>query len=67
MKLHTMKTLSAILLSALFTIALVDVIVAQPALPAFDNTNQAPLGGLGVLALAGGAYGLKKLRERKSE
>lgn len=41
--------------------------IAQPALPAFSDSNQAPLAGLGVLALAGGAYALRRLRNRDEE
>jgi len=41
-------------------------IIAQPGLP--GDPPQAPIdGGLGLLAAAGGAYALKKLRERKAE
>jgi len=37
---------------------------AQPALP--SPPDQAPIdGGLGILAAAGGAYAIKKLRDRK--
>lgn len=36
---------------------------AQPGLP--GNPSQAPIdGGLGILAAAGGAYALKKIREK---
>ena len=41
--------------------------MAQPGLP--TNPSQVPIdGGLGLLAAAGGAYAIKKLRDkRKSE
>lgn len=48
-----------------------DIAVAQglPGLPGFpDDPAAAPIdGGLGLLAAAGGAYALKKLKEKKSE
>ncbi|MBO6523510.1 MAG: hypothetical protein JJ971_06790 [Balneolaceae bacterium] len=41
-------------------------VLGQPALP--SAPSQAPIdGGLGLLAAAGGAYGLKKLREKKGK
>ncbi len=53
-----MKTTFVLLASILMTTT---VIVAQPGLP--DNPAQAPIdGGLGLLAVAGGAYAYKKLR-----
>lgn len=36
---------------------------AQPSLP--NDPSQAPLGGIGFLAAAGGAYAIKKLKDRK--
>lgn len=48
---------------ALIIIATTDV-WAQPGLP--DAPSQAPIdGGLSILAAAGGAYALKKLKNRK--
>lgn len=55
---------------AIFTIFFIlltaDVVLAQtpppPALPGMPD--QAPLGGLGLLAAAGGAYAWKKLRNK---
>lgn len=39
-------------------------VLAQPSLP--GNPDQAPIdGGLGLLAAAGGAYAVKKLRDKK--
>ena len=44
-----------------------ELLMAQPSLP--TNPDQVPIdGGLGLLAAAGGAYAIKKLRDkRKSE
>ena len=44
-----------------------ELLMAQPGLP--TNPSQVPIdGGLGLLAAAGGAYAIKKLRDkRKSE
>ncbi|KPQ00973.1 MAG: putative membrane protein [Bacteroidetes bacterium HLUCCA01] len=43
-----------------------ELVQAQPpGLP--DAPDQAPLGGLGILAAAGGAYAWKKLRNRSQE
>lgn len=40
------------------------IIMAQPSLP--GDPDQSPVdGGLGILAVAGGAYAIKKLRDRK--
>lgn len=41
------------------------VLLAQPGLP--GPPDQTPIdGGLGILAAAGGAYAIKKLRDRKT-
>ena len=59
-----MKYLAITLIT--FTIILIATAVAfaQPGLP--SAPSQAPIdGGLGLLAAAGGAYALKKLRGRK--
>jgi len=51
-----------------FTLLLMvpELVQAQPpGLP--DAPDQAPLGGLGILAAAGGAYAWKKLRNRSQE
>ena len=59
-----MKTTLIILLTLIAIFALSTVISAQPSLP--SGPSQAPIdGGLGILAAAGGAYALKKLRDRK--
>ena len=44
------------------TLPLISIISAQPNLP--GNPNQAPIGGLGILAAAGGAMALKKLYDK---
>ncbi|MDP6201543.1 MAG: hypothetical protein QF616_04855 [Candidatus Marinimicrobia bacterium] len=43
----------------------VGLLMAQPEFP--SAPNQAPIGGLGVLAAAGGALALKKLWEKKKD
>lgn len=40
-------------------------LLAQPALP--SAPNQAPIGGLGLLAAAGGALAAKKLLEKRKK
>ncbi len=45
-----------------FIISLMAVVTAQPSFP--SAPNQAPIGGLGLLAAAGGALALKKLRDK---
>ena len=67
-----MKTLSLyqilfiiILIVAVFLFVLPELASAQPPPPPSKPT-QAPIdGGLGLLAAAGGAYAIKKLRDRK--
>ena len=44
---------------ALFVLPLITVVIAQPSFP--GGPNQAPIGGLGLLAVAGGALAIKKL------
>ena len=44
---------------ALFVLPLITVLIAQPSFP--GTPNQAPIGGLGLLAAAGGALAIKKL------
>lgn len=57
------KFLLALIMIVAFMSAL---IIAQPGFPV--TPNQAPIdGGLGLLAAAGGAYAIKKLRDKKSE
>ena len=57
-------TLTAVLIILL--IVFIEPSLAQPAPP--SNVDQAPIdGGLALLAAAGGAYGLKKIREKRRE
>ena len=59
-----MKSLPQILFAVLFLLITTSVTYAQPGLP--SAPSQAPIdGGLGLLAAAGGAYALKKLRDKK--
>jgi hypothetical protein len=59
-----MKTTIQIMLTLLFLIATTVVVYAQPGLP--SAPTQAPIdGGLTLLAAAGGAYAVKKLRDKK--
>ena len=61
-----MKTLIYISLAILFTILMTSILLAQPGLPAAPS--QAPTdGGLSLLALAGGGYAIKKLRDKRVE
>ena len=46
----------------LLSLPLITIITAQPAFP--GTPNQAPIGGLGLLAAAGGAMALKKLYDK---
>ena len=48
---------------AVFVLLLITVVIAQPSFP--GGPNQAPIGGLGLLAAAGGAMAIKKLMDRK--
>ncbi|MCH8494095.1 MAG: hypothetical protein LAT57_00500 [Balneolales bacterium] len=49
----------------LLALMIVPELAAQPpGLP--DAPDQAPLGGLGLLAAAGGAYAWKKLRDKNA-
>ncbi len=48
---------------AVFVLPLITAVMAQPSFP--DPPSQAPIGGLGLLAAAGGALALKKLRDKK--
>ena len=57
------KILSLVLHSFILVLALCTITYAQPGLP--GAPSQAPIdGGLGLLAAAGGAYALRKLREK---
>ena len=48
---------------AVFVLPLITVVIAQPDFP--GEPTQAPIGGLGLLAAAGGAMAIKKLMDRK--
>ena len=50
---------------AVFVLPLIAAVTAQPDFP--DGPSQAPIGGLGLLAAAGGALALKKLWDRKKK
>ena len=45
-----------------FVLSLIAIVSAQPSFP--GAPNQAPIGGLGFLAAAGGAMALKKLYDK---
>jgi len=47
----------------LFIIVFSTIILAQPSFP--SAPTQTPIGGLGLLAAAGGAMAIKKLLDRK--
>ncbi|MDP6143759.1 MAG: hypothetical protein QGF49_06345 [Candidatus Marinimicrobia bacterium] len=47
---------------ALFVLPLITVVIAQPDFP--GAPSQAPIGGLGLLAAAGGALAIKKLIDK---
>jgi len=49
----------------LMALPLISFISAQPDFP--SAPNQAPIGGLGLLAAAGGAMALKKFRDNKKK
>ena len=65
----TMKSLSIPLIAVAILLVGTAVVFAQPPPPTLPSMpSQAPIdGGLGLLAAAGGAYALKKLRGKKSE
>jgi len=58
-----MKNLIRIFLTTCLLMIAATVACAQPGLP--QSPEQTPLGGIGILAAAGGAYAIKKLREKK--
>tara|TARA_R110000868_G_scaffold383578_2_gene650598 strand:- start:17856 stop:18047 length:192 start_codon:yes stop_codon:yes gene_type:complete len=61
-----MKTTFLILLTISVILITTSLVLAQPGLP--SAPSQAPIdGGLSLLAAAGGAYAIKKLRGRKSD
>ena len=47
---------------AVFVLPLITVVTAQPSFP--GTPSQAPIGGLGLLAAAGGALAIKKLIDK---
>ncbi|MCC5905453.1 MAG: hypothetical protein JJU13_04560 [Balneolaceae bacterium] len=57
-----------ILISVLIISVLPELLSAQPAPPPLpDKPAQTPIdGGLGLLAAAGGAYAIKKIKDRKN-
>lgn len=60
--LHLLATVALLLFVVLI---LANTAIAQPPPPALPGMpDQAPLGGLGLLAAAGGAYAWKKLRDK---
>ena len=65
------KFVLKIILPILFVVICTELTVAQgtPGLPGFPaNPDPAPIdGGLGLLATAGGAYDMKKLRDKKHQ
>ena len=52
-----------ILYIILLIVVLSSIILAQPSFP--NAPTQTPIGGLGLLAAAGGAMAIKKLMDRK--
>lgn len=65
MKNRLLKTIGLTVAAVALVLLAGDMIWAQP--PGMPNApDQAPIdGGLGLLAAAGGAYALKKIRNRK--
>ena len=58
-----MKTRITFMLSSIM-LSTAQLVMAQPSLP--DTPSQVPIdGGLGLLAAAGGAYAIKKLRDKR--
>ena len=50
---------------AVFVLPLITVVIAQPSFP--GTPSQAPIGGLGLLAAAGGALAIKKLIDKRKK
>ena len=50
---------------ALFVLPLITVVIAQPSFP--GEPDQASIGGLGLLAAAGGALAVKKLMDKRKK
>ena len=65
MKKAALIILVVLLLIALAVLVLPDLASAQPPPPPGKPTQTPIDGGLGLLAAAGGAYAVKKLRDRK--
>ncbi len=56
--------------TTIFLLSIISMLIAQPSFPSSPNqvpANQAPIGGLGLLAAAGGAMALKKLYDRQKK
>ncbi len=66
-----MKKIFILLLSVLFVSGMIllfpDISQAQPPPPPVKPAQNPIDGGLGLLAAAGGAYAIKKLRDKKSK
>lgn len=61
-----MKSTNLIFLTLLVLVVASGVVLAQPGLP--NAPSQAPVdGGLSLLAAAGGAYAIKKLRDKNKD
>ncbi|MCC5943014.1 MAG: hypothetical protein JJU37_15830 [Balneolaceae bacterium] len=64
-----MKTTTLAFILLILTLAILiglpEWLMAQAPPPPPDKPDQAPIGGLVLLATAGGAYAVKKLRDRK--
>lgn len=64
MRFHLTTVVLLSMLAILMLAVLPDIVFAQPGLP--GDPDQTPIdGGLGILAAFGGAYAIKKLRERE--
>ncbi|MBO6535161.1 MAG: hypothetical protein JJ966_02990 [Balneolaceae bacterium] len=60
-----MKFTTQLIFSLFLVLIMVTLVQAQPGLP--SAPSQAPIdGGLSLLAAAGGAYAIKKLRDKKN-
>ena len=56
---------SKLIQTIVFLLPIFSTLTAQPSFP--SSPNQAPIGGLGLLAAAGGAMALKKLYDRRKK
>lgn len=60
------KVILIVVVTVIAVIFLPDLLMGQPPPPPPKDINQVPIdGGLALLAAAGGAYGLKKLKGKK--